>query len=273
MRGWLSSRGDVRRLSRRMDMVETASFDHDQVTDVLAARQAKVEQREAAARAELAAVEQQAADLRTLAASYADAITASRQDRAALWEAVRALQPSADHQHPTYATALDALSARCFADEAALATVGDRVTAAATAAQAATAAASTAKTTAQQAKTTADAAAAATNTEASRATAAEQALTARVTALESRTVQVRRTSAALPLIALGAVYDQTITWTTPLPSPAYAVEWVPGPALLGKATLAIKPGSQTAAGLTVRVTATALVALGATVDATATWQG
>lgn len=234
MRGWFSSRSDVRRLSRRVDIVETAGLDTDAMTDTLAARQAEVEQREAGVRAQLAAVEQQAADLHTLATTYVSAVTESRQDRAALWDAVHTLQGGTDHSHPAYAAALTALTTRLTADEATL------TTAAAAAAQAQSAAA---------------------------------ALTARITAAENRAVQIRRATPTLPLIALGATYEHPITWTSPLPSGVYALDLVPSAGLLGKATVTIKPGTQATTGVTLRITAGLLIAAGQTLDITATWQG
>lgn len=95
------------------------------------------------------------------------------------------------------------------------------------------------------------------------------ALEARTTALEARAPYLRRSTPKLPLIALGANYDQAITWSTPMPSATYKVEAIPGPGLVGNGTATVVAGTQTAAGVTVRITAAVLITAGATVDVTA----
>lgn len=74
---------------------------------------------------------------------------------------------------------------------------------------------------------------------------------------------VRIQTGVTPLIALGASTDIAITWTTPFRSDSYAVDVSGATGLIGRATVAVKPGTQTAAGLTVTVTATLLVSAGA----------
>lgn len=63
----------------------------------------------------------------------------------------------------------------------------------------------------------------------------------------------------LALLGLGLSVDITITWPTPMPVDVYAVDVIPL-ALLGKATAV--PLTQTAADVTIRVTASVLVAAG-----------
>jgi hypothetical protein len=82
-------------------------------------------------------------------------------------------------------------------------------------------------------------------------------------------LHIRRAVRTLPLLLLGAVNDQVITWSSPMPSAVYTVELAPGTGLLGNATLAVLAGTQTASGVTVRVTAAVLLAAGAVVDVTA----
>ncbi|RLL68125.1 hypothetical protein [Streptomyces sp. Z26] len=92
---------------------------------------------------------------------------------------------------------------------------------------------------------------------------------AAIPAAETAAVTLRRALMPLPLIAVGAVYDQPVAWSSPMPSASYRVEAVAGAGLVGRAALTVVPGSRTPAGLTVRVTASLLVAAGAYVDVTA----
>lgn len=96
-----------------------------------------------------------------------------------------------------------------------------------------------------------------------------KALETAVAALGRQTLTIRRAVPALPLIALGGSYDLAVVWPTPMPAADYKVELTPSSALVGKATTKIKTGTQTAAGVTVTVTASILVSAGTPLDLTA----
>lgn len=63
-------------------------------------------------------------------------------------------------------------------------------------------------------------------------------------------------------ILLGGSRDVPIVWPVPFRSAEYRIELTPLEGVLGKATLAVLDGTQTAAGATIRVTASLAVALG-----------
>lgn len=65
-----------------------------------------------------------------------------------------------------------------------------------------------------------------------------------------------------PLIVLGGSSDIAVVWSTPFPGDDYLADVSGGSGLLGRADVAIKPGTQTAAGLTVTVTAALAVTAG-----------
>jgi hypothetical protein len=65
------------------------------------------------------------------------------------------------------------------------------------------------------------------------------------------------------VLILGSSRDVPIVWATPFRTAAYRVEMVPAAGVLGRATMNVVEGSQTVAGLTVRVTATLALAAGA----------
>jgi hypothetical protein len=73
--------------------------------------------------------------------------------------------------------------------------------------------------------------------------------------------QVRIAAPTLPLVAVGT-YDQAITWSSPMPADTYTVDIAAGSGVLGRATCAVKAGTQVAAGLTVTVTAALVVSAG-----------
>lgn len=85
--------------------------------------------------------------------------------------------------------------------------------------------------------------------------------------------QTRATVITLPLLGLGAT-TQAITWATPLPDASYAVHYSfeLGAASIGGITCSVKPGTQTAAGLTLNLSNTLLVSIsaGAKLHVTAT---
>ncbi|MEU8381736.1 hypothetical protein [Streptosporangium sp. NPDC048865] len=96
-----------------------------------------------------------------------------------------------------------------------------------------------------------------------------------ITALQDRAttrVRVRHTALALPLLAIGTT-EQTVTWSSALPSDQYEVEISMSPALLGKATVLIKAGTQSTMGITLRITATSLISAGGALSVLAVWQG
>lgn len=64
-------------------------------------------------------------------------------------------------------------------------------------------------------------------------------------------------------IAVGTPVDIPITWSTPMPKDTYAVDVTPATGLIGKATTAVKPGSMTASGVTITVSASVAVLVGA----------
>jgi hypothetical protein len=63
-------------------------------------------------------------------------------------------------------------------------------------------------------------------------------------------------------IAVGASADVPIVWSTPFANANYDTDITNFTGLIGRATCVVKPGSKTAAGCTVTVTATLLVSLG-----------
>lgn len=90
-----------------------------------------------------------------------------------------------------------------------------------------------------------------------------------IAATDAGAVALRRVVVPLPLIALGATVDRSVTWSAPMPSAVYRVELAAGAGLVGRAQFSLVPGSQTAAGLAVRITASLLISAGAVLDVTA----
>ena len=64
-------------------------------------------------------------------------------------------------------------------------------------------------------------------------------------------------------ILLGGSRDVPIAWPAPFHGPDYRVDLVPISGMVGRGTLSVVDGSQTAAGVTVRVTAGLAIAVGA----------
>lgn len=83
----------------------------------------------------------------------------------------------------------------------------------------------------------------------------------------------RATVITLPLLGLGAS-TQAIVWTSPMPDANYAVQYSfeLGAASIGGIVCSVKPGTQTAAGLTLNLSNTLLVSIaaGAKLHVTAT---
>lgn len=77
----------------------------------------------------------------------------------------------------------------------------------------------------------------------------------------------RGASISVPILLLGAAVDRPIVWTdisgaaSPMPSAAYTVLVLPDVSVIGKGTYAIKSGTQSAAGLTITVTAGLAIAV------------
>ena len=71
----------------------------------------------------------------------------------------------------------------------------------------------------------------------------------------------RITSIAVPVLVLGAKAERVVTWSKPMPSANYLVQFAPDANGIGKTTFAVKPGTQTAAGCTVTITASLAVTL------------
>lgn len=100
-------------------------------------------------------------------------------------------------------------------------------------------------------------------------------LGAMATSMGTATTMARRADAATPTavriamgqtgvaVAIGAGLDVPITWSSPMPKDTYRVDVSPANGLIGRGTTAVKAGSMTAAGLTVTVTASLLVSIGA----------
>jgi hypothetical protein len=94
-----------------------------------------------------------------------------------------------------------------------------------------------------------------------------------ISTLMARRPTVRVMAVAVPAIALGVPTDITITWATPLPAAAgstYDVDLAVAPALLGKATWAVKSKSPTATVVTMTPVGLA-IALGQWAIATAVY--
>ncbi|MDX3661311.1 hypothetical protein PV646_28735 [Streptomyces sp. ID05-26A] len=172
----------------------------------------------------------------------------------------RAATDTATQQASASRTAAD--QARTLAEQARGA-ADQALTTAATAAQTAAdakAAAANAATNAQNALTTATAA----QTKADHVATTITALEGRIAALEARKVRQEFQQTALTgVLALNAVRDIPITWTTPMPSAVYDVKPVYlSDTLLGKvAWVGIKAGTQKAESVTIQVRATVLLTL------------
>lgn len=65
-----------------------------------------------------------------------------------------------------------------------------------------------------------------------------------------------------PLLVVGGTAPVPIVWSSPFPTADYAIDISGFPNLLGRATLTLAPGTKTAEGLTVNVTASLAVSLG-----------
>lgn len=76
-------------------------------------------------------------------------------------------------------------------------------------------------------------------------------------------------TAITPALLLGGSADVTIDWSAPMPNSNYHVSIAPATGLIGKASIAVKPGSQTTTGIVVTVTAGLAVSLGAEIVAIA----
>lgn len=77
-------------------------------------------------------------------------------------------------------------------------------------------------------------------------------------------IEVRSTVVPLPLLSLGAT-SQVITWATAMPDANYSVQYSfeLGATYIGGLTCSIRPGTQTAAGLTLNLSNTLLVSIAA----------
>lgn len=85
--------------------------------------------------------------------------------------------------------------------------------------------------------------------------------------------ETRSVVVSLPVLALGAT-QQAVTWPTPMPDANYAVQYSfeLGATYIGGIACSIRPGTQTAAGLTLNLSNTLLVSIasGAKLHVTAT---
>ncbi len=92
---------------------------------------------------------------------------------------------------------------------------------------------------------------------------------ATLTTLTARKPVMRMAVVNLGALAIGSS-DQTVTWSSPMPSAVYDVDVNVASALLGKATAVVK--SKTASGCVITVTATTVLVAGGLVSVLAVAQ-
>jgi hypothetical protein len=64
---------------------------------------------------------------------------------------------------------------------------------------------------------------------------------------------------AVPTLAVNATAERPITWSAPMPSATYRLDYAPDAVGLGRLTFTVKAGTQTAAGVTIVIRATTAV--------------